>query len=85
MKRGEPLVVDMDHLTACLKELLLDMEQAAMKLALLHGVGATSHAEAKSAALALAAVAAGIARDAAFICSRLDDEGGPATNGRRRQ
>jgi hypothetical protein len=63
-----------DHLTACLKDLLLDMEQIAMKLAELSGVAAADRDKAQSAALALAAAAAIVARDAALICSGLDDE-----------
>jgi hypothetical protein len=43
-----------DQLTACLKDLLLDMEQIATKLAKLSGVGATDPDKAQSAALALA-------------------------------
>jgi hypothetical protein len=63
-----------DHLTACLKGLLLDMEQIAMKLAELSGADAADPDKAQSAALALAAAAAIVARDAALICSGLDDE-----------
>jgi hypothetical protein len=72
-----------DQLTACLKSLLLDIEQVAMKLAQLSCVGAVDPEKAKSAALALAAAAAAVARDAALICSQLDDEGSEQPNGRR--
>ncbi len=66
-----------DQLTAGLKSLALDMEQVAIKLAQLDIVGATDPDRAKSAGLALATVAAGIARDAALICSRLENEDSP--------
>ena len=56
-----------DQLTACLKDLLLDMEQIATKLAKLSGVGATDPEKAQSAALALATAAATVARDAALM------------------
>jgi hypothetical protein len=64
-----------DQLTACLKGPLLDMEQIAMKLAELSGIGAADPDKAQSAALALATAAATVARDAALICSGLDMTG----------
>ena len=64
-----------DQLTACLKGLLLDMEQVAMKLGELNGRGTVDPEKTKSAALALAAAAAAVARDAVLLCSQLDDEG----------
>ena len=72
-----------DQLTTCLKDLLLDMEQIAMKLAKLNGVGAADPAKAQSAALALAT--ATVNRDAASICSGLDDERAQQSNGRRQR
>jgi len=75
-----------DQLTPCLKGLLLDMEQIAMKLAELSGgIGAADPDKAQSAALALATAAATVARDAALICSGLDDGRVQRANGRRQQ
>jgi len=74
-----------DQLTACLKDLVLDMEQVAMKLAQLNCARAVDPEKARSAALALAAAAAAVARDAALICSQVDDEGPEQPNGRRQR
>jgi hypothetical protein len=84
-ERVETPVMAVDQLTACLKGVLLDMEQVAMKLAQLNCAGAVDPEKAKSAALALAAAAAAVARDAALICSQLDDKGPDQRNGRPRR
>ena len=72
-----------DQLTTCLKGLLLDMQKIAMKLVKLNGVGPADPAKAQSVALALAT--ATVARDAALICSGLDDERAQQSNGRRQR
>ena len=61
-----------DQLTASLKDLLLDLDQVAARLAQLDGIAVASE-QAKHLAFAAAVTASAIARDAALIVISLEN------------
>ena len=61
-----------DHFTASLKELLFDLEEVAARLPQHDGIAVPSD-QARHLALALAAAASAIARDAALIVISLEN------------
>ncbi len=73
-----------DQLTASLKDLLLDLDHAAARLAQLDGTSVASD-QAKHLAFAAAAAASAIARDAVLIVVSLENSDLGASHTRQRR